>query len=542
MQVKYVLEIQAAGARGASPSQVTGKPSRIIVPLVTDFGFAEPSSAVLTWNFGDVPTRHISPPKSRRATLSGQSGVHPRFETEGVTSIPASDMSGPALFRRFLQFIEEYKQAAAKAIRVNQVPPVLVIRALWEGAAYYVEPGEIAWSRSIVGPSRHGYAWTLPLDIYGSVGGDPPTGIARLLVGVSAVAGLATRAVNGASVQVARATEFLRSVDTTLDAYREPLRAAYRLGLEVRKFNHALSSISDFPREFLQDFWWSSAELSASVYDTWARKPFHEREAGRVPYVRAQGVISSGNGLSKAALGLSFGSVPACNMTYENGNCADAFSGTNKITAFSPSAAASVTSIDGQSVIVYETVAGDTLQSIARRIAGNQGLWRDIAVLNGFTTLLTGDGHPLTEGTKLYVPYVTGSELTGLDPDSLYGVDLRLDSTGDLVGAGENPTDVQVIRGMDNLLQALRIRFLTERGTNATFPDLGLPRLVGERGTASLFAEAAVEATAQFKRDRRILSVTDISVADEGDAMIASAKLIPVAGRQFDAVVPFPST
>lgn len=125
-----------------------------------------------------------------------------------------------------------------------------------------------------------------------------------------------------------------------------------------------------------------------------------------------------------------------------------------------------------------------------------------------------------------------------VDPVQLYGADLRLlgnlleaeqrERGGDLHVAprpqltssgGASPTDLQRVRGDENLQQALLLRFLTQVGELA---DLGHPaygsrlhELVGElntettRNRAKLLALQALQAEPRVARVRRVVVETD---------------------------------
>ena len=176
--------------------------------------------------------------------------------------------------------------------------------------------------------------------------------------------------------------------------------------------------------------------------------------------------------------------------------------------------------------------ASDSLPSLAAKHLGNARYWRAIAILNRLqppyisTTGLPGTLKP---GDEIAIPSVSlpqrtrpGAGILGPSPlssleDQLLGVDLRIglvpgtsDRYGLVLQAGTSPSDVMLVRGIDNLKQAIRTRLTIEQGTSPLYRRLGHKRLVGV-GVRSVDDEIVrIRLKEALTADPRIAAVTAI--------------------------------
>jgi hypothetical protein len=544
-RVRYVL--QRGNERRSRPF-LSPNSNRVVLPYVHSVEFSRNHAEVTTWTLGKHPVHHYAGVRSQMIELEGRSGVATRFETEGITSVASSDQSGPALFRKLEKFIEDYENEAAAAMRQGDKPPSLILLMLFEQKQLVVEPKTFSFSRTAQA-SNFSYQYTLHLESHGQRKFETPRGPLDALKAAFELSNTITKAINAVSLKVADATELLQTAKTQLDTFREPLRALTRLGSQVRTYTGAANALVQWPKAFMLDFWFATFELTAAVFDRWAALPFTDRQAVRSTMIDAMRPMADAKRATQTALGLNFITLPGGTSTYESQTGAASLSSDPSYTtrqraiqSFQDIGGGYAVS-NGNIVVVYEFIAGDTLPAIAGDLLGDRGRWREIADLNGMTGVNTfSNGSPLIGGTLLFVPAPEGAQLPGLSPNDLYGVDLQLGADGDLVALGEFPQDVAVVRGVDNLVQGLTNRFVTVQGDNGTFPDHGLPRLAGNPGTADRLAEAAIEAGLQLRRDQRIADVQDLAIVDEGDTLVVNSVLRPVIGKAFDITVPFPAT
>lgn len=534
-RVRYILEIR----RGK-------KSEKFLLPLVSDIKFQRKHAKVAVWTLGKIPAKHYAGVRGQTITMSGRSGLKPRFETIGATSVPAADQSGPALFRRLETFLEAYENEAAAAQRHLKPPPQLIFRALWEGKNLFVDHMSFQWSRSAK-TSRFSYEWDLELDAYAEAEDFYERGsMFKAVTDAIEKVKLVSTAINATSIAVQYGTELLEDGKTLLDGFREPLRALRRLASQTRTFSRTANDITRWPKAFMLDFWFTLSEMTTAIFDSWAALPFVDRQAVRSTMIDAMEVIGTARTATQAALGLNFVSLPGRLSTYESqtggGTSTDPKYTTRERAITSMEyVPGSISVLNGQLVTAHEVIAGETLPDIAERYLEDRGYWVDIATLNGMTSIDTvAAGGPLLGGLILFVPVADGAQLPGLNPQDLYGVDMRLGPDGDLLLLG-NPKDVQTVSGVDNLRQGLTNRFLTTQGDNATFPNHGLPLLVGEGGTEDRVANAAIEAEAQLRAEQRVAKITDLSIVDDGDSLLLTSTVEPVVGKAFDIAVPFPA-
>ena len=175
---------------------------------------------------------------------------------------------------------------------------------------------------------------------------------------------------------------------------------------------------------------------------------------------------------------------------------------------------------------------GDTLSSVALRAVGDRRAGAYIAKINGLRyPYISEAGEPGTVqySTQIIVPQFGGRRSNVLYGDRratedkrLYGQDLRLTIEGDLISSGDK-TDLAVISGVENLKQAFEIiKLRTKLGSNAIFPGIGYPDLIGAESSGDNIAAAIIGARQCALADPRINSVTIEQAQDVGDGVIVA--------------------
>lgn len=124
-----------------------------------------------------------------------------------------------------------------------------------------------------------------------------------------------------------------------------------------------------------------------------------------------------------------------------------------------------------------------------------------IEALYGFDALLVIDEHPATPPVQV--------------------ADLFLGGFGDIVLLG----------GFPNLIQAMRILFYTEQGTNVANPLFGIPNPVGERASVDRLIAYNFNVRAGLLADPRIEQVTKTAFQVNGDVTDLQATVIPIGGQ-----------
>jgi len=192
---------------------------------------------------------------------------------------------------------------------------------------------------------------------------------------------------------------------------------------------------------------------------------------------------------------------------------------------------------EGQSLSVYVVKPGDSLQSIALTLLGDANLWTQIADLNNMPDATHfPSGQPMIPGSMLTVPQSFYSPAT-----DGWGSDLLVDDeTGDLVASKGSVVydDIVLVRGPQNLEQALRIRVRTIAGDVPQFPDFGLPSVIGKAVRQGAMVKTADDIVAQVERDDRVVGVSSLEVSDLGDALVAELVVQTIAGDSVGVAAP----
>jgi hypothetical protein len=206
-----------------------------------------------------------------------------------------------------------------------------------------------------------------------------------------------------------------------------------------------------------------------------------------------------------------------------------------------------------QSATVYNVKGGDTLPNLAARFLGDARKWRTIAVINNLSfPYLSEQGQPGTKriGDELLMPSLSKAPIQrtlvpilGASPDEpaasrFLGTDFAIEDvspSGRLQKLFDIPidveggsTDVKLVSGVPNLVQACLQRLTTERGTDHLYGRMGRKRTIGS-GIPPLDRElSAFRVTEAVAADPRIASIQNVRLTE------SSADVLDV---EFDAEV-----
>ena len=186
----------------------------------------------------------------------------------------------------------------------------------------------------------------------------------------------------------------------------------------------------------------------------------------------------------------------------------------------------------------------DTIFSLAQRLLGDQARWKELVVLNDLKSPYidpTGDGKDiLRPNDQILVPAAPPAGGSAVVPsaqqndDELvkrFGRDLKLDSYESVGGTNtldlsvDNRGDITLIEGIDNLSQAIEVRFSTERGSLPTHPTYGLAVPIGSKATIRSLVRFQLDARASIISDSRISDVAGLSITVEGNVLNIKANL-----------------
>lgn len=183
---------------------------------------------------------------------------------------------------------------------------------------------------------------------------------------------------------------------------------------------------------------------------------------------------------------------------------------------------------------LVEVQHGDTLQKIAARELGDASRWRDLITINELSwPYLTGDPNAVSATVKLYgsliaVPAAVSTASAELDPDAVFGTDIKL--SGGFLETGGN--DFGVVSGRENYKQAIQNRVATEQGELIFHMPYGcgIRKLLGVVNGPTSAVLAANYVKSAVLADPRTASVNSSVATVSGDVLSVNTEAVPVTG------------
>lgn len=204
----------------------------------------------------------------------------------------------------------------------------------------------------------------------------------------------------------------------------------------------------------------------------------------------------------------------------------------------------------------------DDIRSLASLLMGDSRRWQELVVLNdlkppyidntpGSGVLVPGDVILFPQAARPESNMIKQQENSGQDYDNInssaettlldqtYGRDIRLTSVP--VGSGQSFTDLAVnqrgdlatIVGVDNVEQAIKIKFSTEKGTLRMHPYFGARFALGSKATTKSFNNFRLNTLATLLSDDRIEEVKGIRFVTVGDTLFVSAQILLVSAKAY---------
>lgn len=191
---------------------------------------------------------------------------------------------------------------------------------------------------------------------------------------------------------------------------------------------------------------------------------------------------------------------------------------------------------------VYVLKAGESLYDVAIKIFNDVSLWSDIARANAWLDAHTDSkGNVARAGQRVLVPVYDGLAVLTLSPQLLDGqspllTDLLLED-GDLrLSSALN--DLRIVTGADNFTQAILHRISTQRGELPLSLDYGLTDHIGGQNTSKRPEQIALDVIEQVLADERVLTVTNVSITQQGDMLDLRFDTAPVEGDAVEIILP----
>ena len=461
--------------------------------------------------------------------LQGQSGnkVRVGYNRNGEVIY----QSGRVILEEFDVFLNQYQNYAS-------VTPgaYLIFRSLQEGFHYKVELLSWDWSLD-ANKNKFSYQWRLQLKAYANA---PASALVSIFSPVDAMVQEVADAIGLASAGVALADNAINNVGAAVNQLLAPVRALNALGQSLQTTLDSTRGLGTFltkgisaeferAMESLNDAFTSLYEVSSDY------------AASTTPGV-AFGVASLESARERRAIIRQVEESRTSNLTalgFLGGAPQDI--DTDRI---SPTTAqerrflreAPYTGnkqIALRNSTTHTLRAGEDLRALALRVYGDSSEWTTIAAFNDMQSAnIKSDGSLLKTGDVLYVPSLDDStdyEASANRSSDPYLVDLLL-VDGDLNFADG---DLETVRGVENLQQAITLKTRTILGETVLYPGIGLPDVVGAPITERLLAYLSVVIFEQVQIDPRIEGLSDVEFLIEGDNLLARFDATPRTGLAF---------
>jgi hypothetical protein len=187
---------------------------------------------------------------------------------------------------------------------------------------------------------------------------------------------------------------------------------------------------------------------------------------------------------------------------------------------------------------------GASIESLALQGMGSVSLWKSLAEFNNLVypyIYIVDPNNPSdsqpekTLGLGMNIAYpqygnsgstslILGTSTSGPDTsDFAFGEDFLLDTTGDL--ALTSKKDIQTVSGLNNMLQAIELKFNVMLGELIAHQDYGLPNLLGYRTLSFVTSLATSSIRSTVLSDARVSSISNIQVNIQDDIIYYSCEV-----------------
>lgn len=476
---KYLLELY----ENENPDPIAS----IELPYVMSIALEQPLSVIRTWTLEGSPYEEHSGFQQRSFSIQGRSGWSPRALTR---------------FAKFRNFLEKYAQLSADNmnafVRAKKIQ--LVLTCLWEGESWHATVMNFRYQREVAS-ARVSYVYDLVLLTNGVSASrwNPKNGITYL-----------TCSSNGDECHVsdlhychAMAEEvFILAPSSERSVLEGPkvilLKDMFSRGIPDRTLKNPA-------------FWASAAKVAIEAQKELTTKFI------LLPEPRKSDVRRYVTVLMRWIVDIRLQALMILGALFLK--LWEVLSQPNSDYNYQPVVVPNV----GQKVISIIVSQGqNSAMDVAIQYLGNRNLWSIITKTNKMLDARTkSDGSPLIPGDRLLVPAVIGSD--NVDPGTFYGTNL-LFRGGDLVSVGDR--DIALVSGIQNFYQNFRHRMLTVKGENRTYPEFGLPRLVGSNEISDVPGQLMSSVRRQVLSDHRVSEINEMTLTETGDSLDVSLSIV----------------
>lgn len=198
----------------------------------------------------------------------------------------------------------------------------------------------------------------------------------------------------------------------------------------------------------------------------------------------------------------------------------------------------------------------DTIFSLAQRLLGDSAKWKDLVVLNDLKAPYVdpaGDGvNVLRPGDSILYPSTAIQAASGVEPDQTnadsltkrLGRDIKLvsyEAAGGIIDMDlevNSRGDLALIEGVDNMAQAVQIKFSTEQGTLPTHPNFGVALPIGSKARVRSLISFHMNLRASLLADSRITNVNRLRFQLNGNTVNINTEL-QIAGADSAVAISF---
>lgn len=489
----------------------TSKGDMITLPnKPTMYMQSRPSASLITYTLNSY-VKENTPYRNTHIELRGSSGY---MERTGY------NRQGDVIFQNGLIILEEFDHWLNEWQKTASNKDYLVFRSLNEGFAYKVGVEKFEWSRD-ADQSKFSYQWSLSLHAYDNA---PESKLKPIFSPVTEAVKAIVDQIDVASASIAILDNAIQATNKEVSQIiRGPIQAANRVSLAIRQVANSLDGILfQLPSAMLSDIFNVFGNLTAAL---------------RTVKGTAQGLL----GINETFDPYQDQIDELISETQQAQNSVVELAGvTNQLISASTNKDAQVELAINQNLVslLYTVRAGESIRTIAQRQLNNEGALGVILTLNNMLDQYTyANGRPLLPGDEILLPILEGSNVNEFKfkQDDYFYTDLLLSDDGDLE---INNNDFKLISKEANLVQAIKNRVLTEKGSARTMLDYGLPVLIGGAVNNRTSAFLSMHIKEQLNRDPRIVGVTQIEILVQGDQIAFSCSVTSVQGVSIPLIVP----
>lgn len=501
VNIKYIVEWRIAGEIFRA----------LPLPLdPSEFTVEQTAPATVTYTLGNLPIRELGRFKQRTVILKGSGGYAPRVGYNRLAEIISQ--SGAIITREFRIFLEDYQKSAEispqtvkNGVLENNVE--MIFRALDEDYNLQVEVDSFSFSRSAQ-DSNFAPNWELSFNAYMDA-----KEIDRPFESFQSVLDNITNAIDLAGAGVAVASVAVNGVAGLGRMLLRPLDALNNVTSALNELSEGLRDLIDLPSDLL-----NRVSNTALNLRTTAKRL--EGDIERFP----DSMSEQSKALKRAIAGAEDAQMQIESVIGTTGGqvTEEDTEDPSLYPAPPPNQEISTASQAQASVTSYRLRHGESLESIARRIFNDSDRWVELQDLNGWLDAQRlPSGRLARAGDLILIPSQQELEpqRRGLDP---YGVDLNVDLNGELKLGVD---DLILIRGIDNVEQAIQHRLKTTINKTPLLKRYGLPNILGRRVSSNLIGLVSAHIREQVLLDSRIESIPAIEFLDDGDSLAVLADI-----------------